>query len=907
MHVSLIRCACVALGVSLAVVGLSAHAQQLDPSMLRQLQERAQQAQGQSQSPVDAARQAEAGQASGQRTLDSRTSAERERDDALARRALVAAYEPTPIERDYRLRSGDSQLRQFGYDLFRAAQAPTGPISGRVGDDYVMGIGDEVVIVFQGPTPRNITTRVDREGRLIIDQLRPVQAAGRTLGAVRRDIEALTRASMLGTEAFVSVGGIRSVTVVVGGEVMTPGQLSLTSMADVITALARAGGVRPTGSLRRVRIERDGRIMTLDLYGLLGIGRSETIRLRDGDRVIVPAIGPVIAITGGVARPGIYELSGDRAVSLTQALAFAGGPLRPQGNEMVVSRIERNGAERILQLTEAGGQLRAGDILMVNPREAGTVGRVTLSGFVDSPGLRSLANAPSVRALLGRPENVRLGAYLPFAVLVRADPVTRAAVYVPVNLVEALGRGPDVPLRNDDELVILSRTAIDYLRSTDVRRIILGDDSDIRDCRALRHLSALVRDTQGSRFAAAVRGNFVVADRGRVTIGDRAAVQANTTGRAATDEAQQAVLMQQAATDNQREERAETAGGCIEAFESRPSLLPFLLEHTAVAVGALRDPGAYPIVPGTDLQTLISVAGGFVANAESESAELSRIDSPDAQRTSLSLSQGRAEAIQLRPGDEVRFAAKPTPFELGAVLLSGEVVRPGLYPIRRGETLNQLVARAGGYTQSAFPFGAVFTRRSVKQAQQEGFQRTARELTQSLLAVTARKNNSSDALVAAANLARDLERTEATGRMVIEADVRVLEQRPDLDTVLEPGDSLFVPKRPNYVLSVGDVLNPGALTFIPNKSVQSYLAESGGLQSSADTKRVFVVLPNGVAQPVNRSAWRRSQVAVPPGSVIVTPKNIDPLKTLDLVRDVSAIISQFAVSIASIAVISSNN
>jgi protein involved in polysaccharide export with SLBB domain len=102
---------------------------------------------------------------------------------------------------------------------------------------------------------------------------------------------------------------------------------------------------------------------------------------------------------------------------------------------------------------------------------------------------------------------------------------------------------------------------------------------------------------------------------------------------------------------------------------------------------------------------------------------------------------------------------------------------------------------------------------------------------------------------------------------------------------------------------VGAVLNPGALQFEPGKKVEEYVGESGGLQNSADDNRVFVVYPNGVAEPVNISRWAFSSISVPPGSTIVVPKDTSPLK-IAFVRDIATIISQLALSAASIAVIS---
>ena len=194
------------------------------------------------------------------------------------------------------------------------------------------------------------------------------------------------------------------------------------------------------------------------------------------------------------------------------------------------------------------------------------------------------------------------------------------------------------------------------------------------------------------------------------------------------------------------------------------------------------------------------------------------------------------------------------------------------------------------------------TRESVRREQEEGFRRAARELNNAITVAVLRRDVSADAIFAARQLTESLASVEAPGRVVIESDPAVLRTQPSKDTVLEPGDHINIPKRPNFVIVVGDVLNPGALQFEPGKDVEDYVDESGGLQNSADDKRVFVVYPNGVASPVNISRWAYSSVQIPPGSTIVVPKDTSPLK-MEFVRDIVGIFSQLALAAASIAVI----
>lgn len=891
-------------------------AQQIDPAVLQRLQGQlgagTQPLQPQ-MSPLDQARQRDVGANTTAVLADDGgpTPAERTLRDMEAQKKIVEAYEPSAVERYYQSRAAETNLRQFCYDLFSAVTTTDGALVGRVGDDYVVGVGDELVVSFQGSTSRSLTVRVDREGRLIVDQLPPVPAAGRRLGEVRRSLEDATRRTLLGTDVYLSVGSVRAISVVVGGEVEKPGQYTLTSLADVMTALGRAGGVKPSGSLRQVRVSRGGAMLTVDLYGLLGIGGVPTVRLQDGDRIIVPAVGRTMAIVGAVARPAIFELpAGSSAPTLAQALAMAGGTLRPSGNDFTVQRIDGDGREHALQLKGMSSALQAGDILIVAPRERGVSGRVFLDGFVDSPGPRALAAAPSVKVLLGSPQNMKFGSYLPMAVLIRRDEVTNAQVYTGLNLFDIFHNDQDVPLRSEDRLVVLGAPHIAFLQSVDVRRIVLGQPNPKPQCRSLLALEALVQDSQSDRFSAAVRGSFLMDSGDSVQVSGAAVTQRG-----------QAII---GADPNQMAARSGTIEGvaatiatpldvedvCPELFEKETGVLPFLLENLVVAGGNVRRPGVYPLWGVIPAATLARVAEGLTGRADRISIDLTNADpyGRSTRQTSIEGTLDTLMAVQVASGDDVRFNSVQPQFEAGAVLLSGEFARPGLYTIRKGEKLSELMARAGGLTEHAYPYGAVFTRRSVKLAQQEGFRRTARELNAALLSMSARKNVTGDSLAAATQLAQGFATVDAPGRMVVEADPRVLALKPDVDTVLDAGDAIFMPKRPNFVLSLGDVLNPGALQFEASKGVDDYLREAGGIQRTADEDRVFLVYPNGVAKPIKVSGWlRRGNIVVPPGSTIVVPKDVDPLYTLDVVKDVATIIGQFATSIAAIAVIASNN
>lgn len=870
---------------ALLMVAAAGSAQSIDPKMLEQLQSQlgSRQAPGQAVPAQTTAPQRPQGDGGGMLMPGGRvdTTEEQEVRRARARQELGTLYEPTTVEREFRRRLGDDSLRQFGYSFFQSAPAPTGVRTGAIGDDYILGIGDELQVSFRGSVNSSSRTVVDRDGMIVVGNLRPIRAAGRSLGAVRAEIAAETQRTMLATDVFVSVGDVRAISVFVGGEVERPGQYSLTSLSDIGTAVAQAGGIRRSGSLRQVRVVRaGGGTVTVDLYGLLGIGAPPAIRVRDGDRIIVPVIGKTVAITGDVPRPGIYELRGN--ASLGAVLAFAGGPIRPTGSDVVITRITPSGDDVVLPAQSNSTTITAGDAITVRGSQLGAVaGRVTLAGHVASPGPRALSEAPTIAALLGSPDRLFPSTYRLLAMLVRRDPLTGARSFMPLDLLREFDPFRTTRLQGDDLVILFSQTDIEALAENERQ----GESA------------AALFDAQGRPVAARdQRARQEAARDQRRTTADRDA-DGLPGERDDREDADERTVMARGADGN--------AEPLTPIFEEYPELLPVLRERIVLVAGAVRRPGAYPVAGTVTVDALVRAAEGLVDDAVDPVVEIVRTTPGPVERTTLSNGTSVMASLVINPGDRLAFLSARREFAAGTVTIDGEVNRPGTYNIRHGEKLSDLLERAGGLASDAYAYGAVFTRESVRLAQQEGFRRTAREMYNGLFAVMARNSEGQNNDVAGAvSLIAALANVEAPGRVVVEADPRVLTLRPDLDIKLENGDRLFVPRRPNYVLTLGDVLNPGALQFINGKGVGTYVGEAGGTMSTADRGRTFVVLPNGTAQPVSLGGWSGGNLVPPPGTTIIVPKNIDPLFKLGIIRDITTIIAQLATSVATVAVLS---
>jgi len=215
--------------------------------------------------------------------------------------------------------------------------------------------------------------------------------------------------------------------------------------------------------------------------------------------------------------------------------------------------------------------------------------------------------------------------------------------------------------------------------------------------------------------------------------------------------------------------------------------------------------------------------------------------------------------------------------------------------------------RAGGVTNTSYPAGTVFLRRSAAQKEHEGYVRAAAEIeNQLVVAMTHIGNDKIDPGTFASMQAfvNELRTQKAIGRIALVADPSVLASKPEMDPLLEPGDVLYIPQRPTTVSVLGQVMQPGSFPYRAGLTLADYIDQAGGYAATSDDSLTFIVWPDGSARRVRKSWLSFDADSLPPGSTIVVPRDVTPLDTRQLILDVSQIFSQLAVSIASVAVIS---
>lgn len=872
---------------------------------------------------------------------------------------LIIPEDITPLEKDYSDRAG-SIVRQFGYDTLRNGGAMPDPstLAGAVADDYILGAGDEVVLTLRGQKNVAYRARIDREGRAVFPDLPPVSAAGRRFGEFREDLTRQISSTFLQTESFLSLGSVRQINVLVGGEVGQPGYQQMSGLASVLDVLAAAGGIQKTGSLRQIQLVRDGRSRQIDLYPVLVGGRaSADLALRDGDRIVVPTLGPTIAVAGEVLRPGIYEIGG-KSIDQAQALNLAGGALRPEGYDHLLLSPDAKGRIEVQQLSPGGhAKIAAGDILSLSKTADMQAGFYKIDGHVAVPGVRALDSTPTVGSIMRNSQIFKDDPYLLFAVVQTHDPQSLAERFIPLNPMAIQAHAaPDYRLVERDTVIFLSGNDIRYLFSADVQNVLNGlppsygrmeknpppslsqtqpqPQSQAPGQAPSQPQSAPWTATAGygtPRYGSASTDSGIdpaaagavktaaKADSGKPDFTNPGDIMATCAGLRSLSR-----LMTQGGSNRFLAARQfATATNvlpdvqpCPSVYDRYPALLPYLLDNVVSLQSEVQVPGIYPVVADTLLDTVVSAAGGYTRAADLGAIEVMDFGGGNgglaAGGTQIVNAAAAAHSTRVGPGMVLRVQPKVTDREMGPVVLRGEVRRPGTYSIRRGETLSQLVARAGGITEQAYPLGAVFTRESVKADEQSGYEEMARDLestmatalTNAALASSDTSKEQALATKAIQDVIRTLRSAKATGRVVVEADPTILQVRPEQDTVLEPGDMLYVPKRPSHVSVTGEVLHGGAQQFISGAPADEYIKMAGGLKSSADESRIFVILPSGRAQPLSVSFWNYQEAHIPPGSTIVVPRDPSPFNFWGFTKDITQVLSQVAISAASLAVIS---
>ena len=397
--------------------------------------------------------------------------------------------EPTPYDlpsmRDLYAQIPDEAagLKRFGSDVFinREASAMaigisagSAPLDVPIGPDYIVGPGDTLTIHLWGGTTQSIVRTVNRDGSIFLPEAGSLDIAGLPLGKVQTIIEDALKPQFRNAHVAVSVSQLRSVRVYVVGDVQRPGGYNISSLSTPVSALYTAGGPTGAGSLRRLFHYRGKQLVEdVDLYDFLLHGiRNGSAAFESGDTLLVPPAGPLVAVSGAVKRPAIYELKTGETTLATVIDDAGGFTASASLGHIRIERIDAHRQRETLTLHGSGDQdfqaendiatflVKDGDRIRIEPILPYSQRAIDLAGHVVRPGRLAYSDGMRLSDVLRSYQDM-LPEPAVHGEIVRLVPPDLHAETIDFNVPDVLIGNANVELRPFDTVHVFGRYQVD--------------------------------------------------------------------------------------------------------------------------------------------------------------------------------------------------------------------------------------------------------------------------------------------------------------------------------------------------------------------------------------------------------------------------------------------------------------
>lgn len=773
---------------------------------------------------------------------------------------VASPYKDVPSLYDMYLQAAPrlSELKRFGSDVFENGTRDPQfvPTDMPASPDYVVGAGDGLTIDLWGSVAQRLQRTVDREGRISVPDAAPLLVSGKSLAQIQTDLQETLRHVYRDESADVSLSRLRTIRIYEVGDVQRPGAYDISSLSTPLNALFAAGGPTDQGSLRIVKHYRGDRLVEqVDLYSLLVNGvRANMQPLENGDTLLIPSVGPQVTVEGMVRRPAIYELAGEK--SLSSVLELAGGLLSTAAlRHIEVQRVMAHEKQTMLSIDipDAGDtaavtrqldafQVQDGDHIRIFPIAPYNQDAVYIEGHVLRPGRYSYKPNMRVSDVIASYKDLLPQPATQYAEIIRLNPPDFQPTVESFSIADALEDPASSPL----------------LKPMDTVRIFSKFDFEERPS------VSVVGD---------VRTPGTYPTTGQIHLSDAVYLAGGLALDASANDAQVFRYASDGTAEVFSVNLRAALGGDPAAnitLQTRDRILihksPVAADPATVYVqGDIENPGRYPLATNMTVADLIRAGGGLKPSANTQSADLTRYSYTQngqgklgAEHQSVSiaaaLSGDSATNIAVHNGDVLTIRELPGWSDLGAsIAVKGEVNDPGTYGIRPGERLSEVIERAGGFSSTAYPYGALLQRvqvRDLETKQQDELITRVREQEAGLNLLPEgdpKVKGAKDAALQQFQSTLDqLTANPPAGRVAIRisADISRWKNTP-ADIEVRAGDTITIPKRPGYVMVTGQVFDPMAVSYRPSRSAKWYLTQSGGPTNMANKKAIFVIRADG--------------------------------------------------------------
>jgi len=764
---------------------------------------------------------------------------------------------PTWPQTEFQQMAADSAGRPlplFGQSLFDQAPSTFAPLDQlQVPSDYIIGPGDGLQIRIWGQLEADLRVTVDRSGQVYVPRVGQISVAGVHYGELEPYLKNEISKIFKNFNLTATVGRLRSIQVLVVGNARYPGTYTISSLSTLVNAIFASGGPTPQGSLRHIQVHRDGVTITdFDFYDLVIKGdKSKDVRLQPGDVLYIPPVGPLVAISGSVNTPAIYELKG--ASTLKDLIEIAGGfsSLADTG-KITIERVLDHQARTTLEFpydeTARAVPLQDGDIVRVLSIVPSFQDTVTLRGNVANPGRFPWKPGMRIRDLIPTPD----------ALLTRRYWLDRAAI--------GNGHSTEYPVRPGFNV----------------------------QCLPTGTATPGVSAAGASSGAAAGQGAA-----GNTANSGTAGMESSSTTYIPCEPAEQPSSQPAAPTvaehtplgSQQRPESSEA----VSTTQRTAKNVTADLRHYAPEIN-----WEYAIVQRVNPTDLTSKLLWF----SPRKAVLERDEG-----SNLELQAGDIVTIFSQ-----RDISLPEDERARYVVVEGEVARPGVYKLEKNETLHSVVRRAGGLTPNAYLYGSQLLRESARVEQQNSLDQLVNtmevQVRQSALSIAASASGGDAQGIAQLQegIISQLRAVRATGRVAlpVKPSDKNLTDFPNI--LLEDNDRLIIPHTPSTVSVVGNVYNPGSFIYDSHTNSGGYLTMAGKGKPQSDLGHAFVLRANGVVVAANNvnglfTGTKFDHLRLYPGDEIIVPYKLPTGAFTRGLRDWSQIASQLAITAASLAVV----
>jgi polysaccharide export outer membrane protein len=757
-----------------------------------------------------------------------------------------------------------AEIKPFGYDVFANAPSTFSPTSDiAIPENYILGIGDRISIQVFGKENMELELDVNREGDIVFPSHGPFSVAGLSFNEMKKLLVAKIQEKIIGVDVVIGMASLRSMRVFVLGDAYKPGPYILSSLSSITHALFAAGGISDIGSLRNIQLKRSGKLVKrLDLYDLLIHGDSANdLMLQSGDVVFIPAVEKRVTVKGLVRRPGIYELIEDE--TFNDVVNMAGGALPSAYLKYTeLTRYSDNSYRRGVNLdltdkADLNKKAFSGDEINIKetdyirtPKISLITDAITLQGAVTTPGEYQWFSGQKISDVLPKIEtHVSLRADLQYSIIVRELNNAREIDVLQFSLAKVLS-----DISSSDNLLLQPKDKI----------IVFTHSSSIVEAKKEQLINNSIDAIKSDNL------------------------QTDQTEKLSSFSRQRLLLpiMDQL-------KRQASSGQPLQLVE---------------VDGEVKYPGIYPLVKNARIENLITAAGGFQESAYLVRAELTRnqVEGIAVKKTSkhielASILKGDMSAnILLLSKDRLNVHKIPSWSENLIVELKGEFVFPGRYTIRRGETLSDIIAKAGGFTDYAHQESSVFTRVKLKKLEKQNLIKLSDDLKIEIASKSLSDSNFAQSNAEIQTLLSDIVKVDPVGRLVL--NLQRVVQKNNYDIILEGGDVLYVPSLKNSVNVIGQVQVPTSHIYDQGLTAEDYLRKSGGGKKRADEARIYIISANGSIKMLENSNWFASNEGndMKPGDTVVVPLDSEYMNNLTLWTSATTIMYNTAVAIAAI-------